>query len=207
MENLTLWNKYRAVPPTAQKTIGGGRLKGMTDINPMWRFKSLTEEFGACGVGWYPEIMEQWVVPTMASDEVSAHVKIKLWYKKDGEWYFVPALGGSMLLSQEKGGLYTNDECFKMAFTDAVSVACKMLGFGADTYWDKDSTKYNDPKKDNAPIKNPTDKINSAAVKGLVDYLDKNHIDSKVVCAKFGIKALEDMTEEMLGKYREEVKK
>lgn len=54
---------------------------------------------------------------------------------------------------------------------------------------------------------NPTDKINPAALKGLVDYLDKAHIDSKVVCAKFGIKQLEDMTEEMLAKYREEVKK
>lgn len=207
MDNLTLWNKYRAVPPTAQKTIGGGRLKGMTDINPMWRFKSLTEQFGQVGVGWYTEIVKEWVEPTMASDEVSAHVEIKLWYKHENEWVFIPAVGGSMLLSQEKGGLYTNDECFKMAFTDAVSVACKMLGFGADVYWEKDSTKYNDPKKENITPKNPTDKINPAALKGLVDYLDKNHIDAKVVCAKFGIKQLEDMTEEMLSKYREEVKK
>lgn len=30
-----------------------------------------------------------------------------------------------------------------MALTDAISVACKALGIGADVYWDKDSTKYN----------------------------------------------------------------
>jgi hypothetical protein len=29
-----------------------------------------------------------------------------------------------------------------MAYTDAISVACKMLGVGADVYWDKDTTKY-----------------------------------------------------------------
>ena len=34
MGNLDLWNKVKAVPPEAQKTIGGGRLRGMTDINP-----------------------------------------------------------------------------------------------------------------------------------------------------------------------------
>ncbi|HCC35130.1 MAG TPA: hypothetical protein DEQ02_05645 [Ruminococcaceae bacterium] len=35
-----------------------------------------------------------------------------------------------------------SDECFKMALTDAISVSCKALGFGADVYWDKDRTKY-----------------------------------------------------------------
>ena len=29
-----------------------------------------------------------------------------------------------------------------MALTDAISVACKALGFGANVYWDKDRTKY-----------------------------------------------------------------
>lgn len=52
MSNLDLYEKVRQVPQEAQKTIGGGRLKGMTDINPMWRIKTLTEHFGICGVGW-----------------------------------------------------------------------------------------------------------------------------------------------------------
>ena len=45
MNNLELYDKFRQVPETAKKNIGGGRLKGMTDINPMWRIKTLTEEF------------------------------------------------------------------------------------------------------------------------------------------------------------------
>ena len=46
MKNMEIYNKYRAVPDTAQKTINAGRLKGMTDINPMWRLQCLTEAFG-----------------------------------------------------------------------------------------------------------------------------------------------------------------
>ncbi len=37
MDNLELYNKVREVPQEAQKSIAAGRLKGMTDINPMWR--------------------------------------------------------------------------------------------------------------------------------------------------------------------------
>ena len=50
-DNLKLYNAVRSVPAEAQKKINGGRLKGMTDINPMWRIKTLTEQFGVCGVG------------------------------------------------------------------------------------------------------------------------------------------------------------
>ena len=41
-----------------------------------------------------------------------------------------------------------------MALTDAISVACKALGMGADVYWEKDTTKYNDTKKDNFNSRN-----------------------------------------------------
>ena len=57
-DNLELYNKVRSVPKEAQKPIQAGRLKGMTDINPMWRIKTLTEQFGACGKGWYFDITE-----------------------------------------------------------------------------------------------------------------------------------------------------
>ena len=56
--NLEIYNKVRQVPESAQKTIKGGRLKGMTDINPMWRIKTLTDLFGPCGIGWYYEVKD-----------------------------------------------------------------------------------------------------------------------------------------------------
>lgn len=149
-ENLRIYEAVRSVPDEAQKPIIGGRLKGKTDINPMWRIKCLTEQFGMCGVGWYYEIADKWLENSMASDEISANVKINLYIKQGEEWSKpIVGVGGSMFVSQEKNGIYTNDECYKMALTDAISVACKALGMGADIYWGADNTKYNDGKKDN----------------------------------------------------------
>ena len=148
MNNLEIYNKYRAVPAEAQKQINAGRLKGMTDINPMWRIKSLTEQFGMCGVGWVAPIKDRWleVSPT---GEVVANVEVGLKVKYNGEWSEeITGIGGSMLVANEKSGLHTNDEAYKMAYTDAISVACKALGFGADIYWQKDRTKYAEPAVD-----------------------------------------------------------
>ena len=41
--------------------------------------------------------------------------------------------------------MYTSDECYKMALTDAISVACRALGVGADVYWEADRSKYSAP--------------------------------------------------------------
>lgn len=141
--NLYIYNKASEVPKNAQKTIPAGKLKGMTDINPMWRIKMLTELFGPCGIGWYTEIVEQWT-ESGSDNIVSAFCNINL-YIKDGENWSMPiaGTGGSAFISKDKNGLNTSDEAFKMAYTDALSVACKALGIGANIYWEggKDS-KY-----------------------------------------------------------------
>ena len=159
MDNLKIYNAVREVPAEAKKNIGGGRLKGMTDINPMWRIKKLTEVFGVCGIGWKYEIVDKWIETAMSKDEITANVIINLYIKSEnGEWSEpIPGIGGSMLVASETKGLYVNDECYKMALTDAISVACKALGMGADVYWNKDTTKYNDTKKDNFNSRNTND--------------------------------------------------
>lgn len=136
----------RTVPPTALKEIKGGRLNGKSDINPMWRIKALTEQFGPCGIGWKYEILKQWMEEG-SKGEIAAFVNINLCYKTpDGTWSEpIPGTGGNMFVANEKNGPYVSDECYKMALTDAISVACKALGFGADTYWEKGSTKYDRP--------------------------------------------------------------
>ncbi len=149
-DNLRIYNAVRAVPEEAQKAIKGGRLSGMTDINPMWRIKTLTEQFGPCGIGWKYEIVNQWyeATPAVNGGELTAHVKINLYVKADNEWSEpIPGIGGSMLIAKETKGLYVDDECYKKALTDAISVACKALGFGADIYWAKDRTKYDRPQE------------------------------------------------------------
>lgn len=142
MNNLELYEKFRSVPEAAKKEIRGGRLKGMTDINPMWRIKALTEEFGACGIGWKYVIKEK-RLENGASGEIAAFVEIDLFVKHNNEWSeAIPGIGGSSFVANEKAGAYTSDECFKMALTDAISVSCKALGIGADVYFQKDTTKY-----------------------------------------------------------------
>ena len=142
MENLGIYERVRQVPEAAKRSIQAGRLMGKTDINPMWRIKALTEQFGPCGIGWKYVITDK-RLEQGANNEVAAFLDIDLFVKVDGAWSeAIPGTGGSAFVASERNGLYTSDECFKMALTDAISVACKALGFGADVYWDKDSTKY-----------------------------------------------------------------
>ena len=141
-QNMRLFERFRVTPEEAKKKIQGGRLKGFTDINPMWRFKILTEVFGPCGIGWKYEITDQRIVQGCGK-EISAFVDIKLYYKDNGEWSEpIPGVGGSSFVAEEKSGAHTSDECFKMALTDAIGTACKALGMSADIYFEKDRTKY-----------------------------------------------------------------
>lgn len=146
MGNMDIYNAVSAVPGSAQKRISGGRLNGMTDINPMWRIRELTELFGPCGIGWKYKIVREWL-ETASTGEVGAFVDIELQYRitLDADWSEpIPGTGGSRFVAAEKGNnLRASDECYKMALTDAISVACKALGFGADIYWEAGRTKYN----------------------------------------------------------------
>lgn len=146
IDNLLIYNKVKSVPDKAQKKINGGRLNGMTDIKPMWRIEKLTEIFGICGFGWKTFIKNKEIIEG-ANGEKIAIVDIDLYIKNDkGEWSEpIEGTGGSSFIAKERNGLYTNDECFKMAYTDALSVACKSLGMGADIYWG--DSKYNQPKE------------------------------------------------------------
>lgn len=155
MNNMDIYNKVRAVPTEAQKTIGAGRLKGMTDINPMWRIQELTAHFGIAGIGWYYDILKRWTEDG-ADGEKCAFCEIALYIKHNEEWSKpIIGTGGSRFISNERNGKYTSDEAYKMALTDAISVSCKALGFGADVYWGDGRTKYTKNEKTD-PIREET---------------------------------------------------
>ena len=203
MENMTLYEKVRSVPESAQKSFNNGRFKG-TDINPMWRIKKLTEMFGPCGVGWYIEPMARWYED--AGDERCVFVEIYLYVKQVDGWSRpIYGIGGSKLIQTEKKGRYINDEAYKMATTDAISVACKHLGMGADVYWQNDNTKYNDMKK---PAANDIDQqVNKAEATRItpihVDTLQDMILDTDTSAVEFmkyyGVEHIEDMTEAQYG--------
>jgi len=142
--NLELWDKVSQPPTSALKQIGAGRLKGMTDINPQWRVKALTEAFGQIGFGWTYEIVEKWTQVLEHNYEIMVFVQINLYTVVDGKKSLpIPGLGGSKLVSKELAGLHNSDEGYKMALTDALSVAMKQLGIGSAIYEGRwDGSKY-----------------------------------------------------------------
>ena len=187
MEKMEIYNRVRQVPDEAKKAISAGRLKGMTDINPMWRIKKLTEEFGPCGIGWWTKVTDRWT--ETVGDETCAFVDLELYIKVGDEWSKpITGSGGSKLATKERSGVYVSDECYKMAETDALSVACKKLGIGADVYFSADRTKYSQTVDDSK-------KIGANDVKILMDYLQKNGISSQKIIERYRVKALSDLTQ------------
>ena len=176
-DNLEIWNKVCRPPATALKQIKGGRLSGMTDISPQWRYKAMTEVFGPCGSGWSYEIVKTWTDQGPAGElMVFAHVHLNV----KGYTYPIPGVGGSALIAKETAGLRANDEAYKMAITDALSVAMKQLGVGADIYmgmWD--GTKYKNAKDE--PVKITPEEVYGTRVNNAAAWfktrIDEDSID------------------------------
>lgn len=150
IDKLEIWNQLNQPPKWALKTIGGGRLKGFTDINPQFRYYAMTKLFGPCGIGWKFSIDEMWERDG-SNGEKMIFVKVSVCVRRgefsevpldkdEGNWSApIPGIGGSKLLAKESAGIHNNDEAYKMALTDAISGAVKMLGVAADIYaglWD-----------------------------------------------------------------------
>jgi hypothetical protein len=162
---MRIYSALRKPPARALKNISGGRLgrAGMTDINPQWRYEALTKVFGACGVGWKFEIVELWLTEG-AGGQIVAWAKINL-YHSGPEWSDpIPGVGGSMFIAKEKESLYTSDEAYKMAITDAISTAAKMIGVAGDIYAGKWDGKKKEYKKEPGPISD----VQAAKIKQMI---------------------------------------
>lgn len=138
------YNAVKTVPQLALKIIDFGKLKGKYDISPQWRWEILTEVYGMCGVGWYFDIVDTEQVLVEATGETMLYVKVNLYIKDGDEWSKpIPGYGGDFLIYKDKNGYHGNDEAFKMAVTDALGTAAKMIGVGADVYRGLQDTKIN----------------------------------------------------------------
>ena len=130
-------------------------------------------------------------------------VDIELYVKVDGEWSKpIYGTGGSTFVAKESKGLYTSDEVVKMAYTDAISVACKQLGFGADIYWNKSDSKYQ--QKTNNNIQQAVKRANKPI------EVFKNFTNDKAkenVYNQYKIKSSKELTKENANKMIELLKK
>lgn len=192
-ENMKYYKLGKKVPEKAQKKIGAGRLAGMTNINPMWRIEKLTELFGPCGEGWYYEIVSQ-EIREGSEDQKVAFVNINLYVKFPDGWSKpIVGIGGSSFVAKERSGLYTSDECFKMALTDALSIACKALGIGADVWYNNDE----DNKYSREPEQTPYDVLNDKkASANQVEILKKVYVGENLekLLKKCGVKKVKDIS-------------
>lgn len=135
---MDLWKSWSEVPGQYVKPITGGRLAGKSDINPQWRYMVLTERFGPIGQGWWYLIKDRWT--EKVGDETMCFAEVHLYIR--GFETPIVGVGGNKLAIAEKGGIYANDEAWKGAVTDALSVCCKMLGIGSRIYEGVLETKY-----------------------------------------------------------------
>ena len=163
-QNMRFYGKVQDTPTEAQKAFNNGRFSG-TDINPMWRIKKLTEIFGPAGFGWWTQ-NEKFVFETCeATGEIAAFCTLELVVVDPAtkeQSKPITGIGGNKFLVSQKSGKYCNDAAYKMAYTDALSIACKSLGFSHDIYFASDRTKYtmsgdSQPASTNIPA--PTESV------------------------------------------------
>lgn len=158
LENTRFYGQFMTTPDSARKEIGAGRLKGYTDINPMWRIKKLTEVFGPCGFGWWTQ-NEKYSFEPCSTGEIAVFCTLELVVVdpvSKEQSHPISGVGGNKFVTNERNGVYCNDEAMKMAYTDALSIACKSLGFSHDIYYSKDRTKYSIPEE-TVPAPTPED--------------------------------------------------
>jgi len=208
-DNLSIWNKFNQPPPWALKEIKAGRLRGKSDINPLWRCRALTEQFGPCGEGWKFTIDELWAVPG-SDNQFFAFAKVSLYIKdmdvdqREPWGEAIPGIGGSMLIAKEKAGLHSNDEAYKMAVTDALGTAAKMIGVAADVYmglWDgskylEKPQKAKSKSKKQAPAIDPDGLATEAQVKKLNTMITKAGLDNIKVKLLLKVSSKKDLSKE-----------
>jgi len=172
-ENMRFYVKVQDTPQEARKEIGAGRLKGYTDINPMFRIKKLTEVFGPAGFGWWTQ-NEKFTFEECKTGETAVFCTLELVVvdpETDLASHPITGVGGNKFVASEKNGPYCNDEAIKMAYTDALSIACKSLGFCHDIYFAKDRTKYSlaeDEAREEGPSAEEFQAITARIQKGII---------------------------------------
>lgn len=173
-ENMRFYYQFMTTPEDARKPFSSGGFSG-TDINPMFRIKKLTEVYGPCGFGWWTSNIRYEFVQSPETKEVSVFCELDLYVKdpatKEVSQPIYGIGGNTYVKNWGPKGIKASDEAKKMAYTDAVSIACKALGIGHDIWYSNDRTKYTilneqqpEPKKTEAKTNPPEHTADSATI-------------------------------------------
>lgn len=187
--NRRVYDASRDVPKEAIKPIDGGKLRGMSSINSMWRIKKLMELFGPCGIGWNYSIVHEERLPV--HDEILLLLTIELTYRLPDESWSQPitGVGSSKLVVKDRSGINADTDAYKKALTDAISVVCKMLGIGANVYFEgDDESKYSEGPAMSQPFDpvGMAQKIEFAAAEG--------NVPVHRILSRYNIQTLQDLS-------------
>ena len=174
-QNMRFYGKVQDTPKEAQKSFNNGRFSG-TDINPMWRIKKLTEIFGPAGFGWWTQNVMYRFEDTTQTNETAVFCELELVVvdpESGKESKPIYGVGGNTFVAQRKSGPQASDEAMKMAYTDALSIACKALGFSHDIYFQADRTKYTAADISGEPSPEDLKAVTDRIQKGIA-YLTKD---------------------------------
>ena len=148
VENLTLWHSVEKTDPQYTKPFSrGGGFRG-TAVNGTYLARKATEAFGPMGIGWGLEILDEAIMEGAPLDGQGNHekihkVRVKLWYKLNGERGEVVQFGQTTFVGRNKNGFFTDEEAPKKSLTDAMSKCLSLLGFSADIHLGRfDDNKY-----------------------------------------------------------------
>lgn len=143
-EHLIFWNEVSKTDPSATKTdVQGGRKQ--TSINGYYMIQKATEMFGMAGVGWGWEVLEErWddgaliTIKTTEGERLEQSkthtVKIKLWFKHNGQKGEIIQYGHTQAIYRSKYGVSDDGEAPKKSLMDAIKKSLSMLGFSADVF-------------------------------------------------------------------------
>lgn len=138
-ETMQIWDALSKTDPAHTKSFNrAGGFKG-TAIKPMWVIKRLTEEFGACGLGW--GVNQPTFQVVQAGEETMVYCTVSCWHGtlENVLW----GVGGDKVTTSRSSGPFNDDEAFKKAFTDAIMNAFKFIGVAADVHMGLfDDSKY-----------------------------------------------------------------
>ena len=153
MDKMTIWNAGYKVPSDAMKSFNNGRFKG-SSIEPTWRYRVLTELFGANGMGWRFVQVESRYSPDNSAHYCTGYIE----YVTEGTLADPDArihrtstvTGGTPVYAKGQ------DEIPKMSETDCISKITHHMGIAGSVYAGKfDGDKYqvnvsNQPTSDTA---------------------------------------------------------
>lgn len=106
-----------------------------SSVNPTYRIMQMTKHFGPCGLGW--GYLQPVFTTHQIGDTLLVFCEIALWYtdKQTGaKSELIYGRGGDVVSGKNKYGIYTDDESYKKAQTDALGNAMKMVGVSADVH-------------------------------------------------------------------------